>query len=740
VKNLSKSIAIGAALFTLGGIGCGGGGDGEQSGALGDVDAVVILQRPKRNDTGDIFQYTSYVPGARLVKISPQDPGNTAPTRICCDQAGAAYANIDISGYDISFDAKTIVFSGKLSDNTKYSLFLLHLDDGTVTQLNTDPDRDYVQPIFAPGNKIVFTTNAIEEATAQHVDEYERGRTTQLGRINVDGTGEELGPRNLSHRTSPSMASDGRIVFTQWDHLGDENSGHLMFVNQGLDELREGFGKEGTGASNSTLKAREISPGRFVAIATSRDRTLTAGALIDIRLGTVQTSNGVVSAAQNQSEANASYRALSPNVPMGNDPSAKTIGRYYDAFPLNAKDKPDLLVSWSDGPVQSEVLAQAGQSANFGIYLYSSERQQRLPIFDDPDMWDIFAQPLRTRSAPNVVGSAQDPRAGGHTLIGSLNVYDSSLKTFTPGSIYGVRVMEGFSSEEGFREDFGTREFEGHANLGVAKVQADGSWSAKIPANIPIHLQAIDVFGMSLFNEPVWFSGRAGEARMCGGCHEDRTRTTNVAPGQLDTLALGASDLMSAIGRKQRLNDVDPTTAIDPTKLVGIGWDKQIQPILNARCVECHGNDNKAGIAGYTIMDPEDPTATVEWTFNLTGDALPETLATAAGGGTYSKSYFSLAGPNMEAVQRGKLMIMGNYKTYMKPLEARESELIKKLNPTQLFPAPNAEVRAFPGVASHLVAQGKADLTPQEFYAFILDIDMGVNFYARENNPLVNEY
>ena len=53
-----------------------------------------------------------------------------------------------------------------------------------------------------------------------------------------------------------------------------------------------------------------------------------------------------------------------------------------------------------------------------------------------------------------------------------MNVYDSTLHTFQPNSIYGVRVMEGFSSEEGFPRMFGTTMFEGHANLGVAQVAA----------------------------------------------------------------------------------------------------------------------------------------------------------------------------------------------------------------------------------------------------------------------------
>ncbi|HEY0481545.1 MAG TPA: hypothetical protein VGD37_28710 [Kofleriaceae bacterium] len=737
MKQHIQSIAIGAALFTLGSIGCGGGGGGggePDVGPLSSVDALVILQRPMRNDQGDIFQYTSYKPGARLVQLKPPTADGTLTT-LCCDKAGTEFKDIDISSYDLSFDAKSIVFSGKLSANQTYGLFLLQLANGSVTQIATDPQRDFVSPIFLPDNRVMFTTNAVVEAGApQHRDEYERGTTIQLGRVNLDGTHLELGPRNLSHRTAPSLASDGRVIFTQWDHLGPENSGHLMFVNQDMEELREGFGKEGTGASNSTLKASEISPGRFVAIATSRNRTINAGALIDIRLGTVENHGGVVSAPTNQSEANATYRLLTPDVPMDNSPSAETVGRYYDAFALNAKDKPDLLVSWANGPVESGVLASAGLAANFGVYLYDTEHQQRRPILDDAAMWDVFARPLATRTAPNVVGSALDARLGNQTLIGSLNVYDSSLHTFLPGEIYGVRVMEGFSSEEGFPEMFGTTMFEGQANLGVAPVQADGSWAAKIPANIPVHLQTVDVFGMSLFSEPVWFSGRAGEARFCGGCHERRTQTTNVKPGVIDALVAADNKLMSDKPRSARLNNA-PMSA---TQIVGVAWNKLLQPMFDANCVTgCHDANNSAGVAGYTIKDAMGATLG-SWTLNLTGDPIPAALAVAAGGASYSASYFSMAGPDMEAIEKNHLTITGTLKVYMNPQDAHGSLVIRKLNPTRLFPNPSTQ-RAFT-TTPHLTALGKTDLSPLQFYALILACDMGVNYYARENNPGLNIY
>jgi len=237
--------------------------------------------------------------------------------------------------------------------------------------------------------------------------------------------------------------------------------------------------------------------------------------------------------------------------------------------------------------------------------------------------------------------------------------------------------MEGFSSEEGFPEMFGTTMFEGHANLGVAPVNTQGQWSAKIPANVPVHLQTIDRFGMSLFNEPVWFSARHGESRVCGGCHEPRTKTTVVPPGLLDTFAAGATRMFDDTPRAQRHN----SAPADVTDIVGVGWDTQLQPIFDARCVSCHGDDNKAGLAPYTITDPETST-TISWTFNLSGAKVPDTLAAVAGGGAFSKSYFSMAGPDMEAVEKGKLMIAGNFKVYLNPMDAHGSIAIQKLNPT----------------------------------------------------------
>src|SRR5690349_14556081 len=114
-----KSIALVAALIAaVGGMGCGS----DDNGPLSNVDSLIILQRPKRNDMGDIFQYASYKAGAKLVKLSPPTADGKQEA-ICCDQ-DPAFKDVDISGFDISFDAKEIVFSAALSGSTRYGLFI----------------------------------------------------------------------------------------------------------------------------------------------------------------------------------------------------------------------------------------------------------------------------------------------------------------------------------------------------------------------------------------------------------------------------------------------------------------------------------------------------------------------------------------------------------------------------------------------------------------------------------------
>ncbi len=725
--NTPRSIAITVALATAGaGLFAGCGDSSTTDEALEGVNAITFLQRPARAGVGNVFSFTTYRPGARLVKLSPPTADGELEV-LCCEQYGEEFSEIDIGSYDISFDAREIVMSARLSSDQRYGLFVLSLESGEIEQLPTNPSRHFVHPAFLPGDRIMFMTDdVVEEGAPQFDDEYNRATTSQWGTIRRDGSDLKLGARNLSHRSYPTALSDGRVMLTQWDHLGPMNEGNLVIANPDMTTVREGFGKEGTGITNSYIKAVEVSPGRVVAIATARERTIQAGAILDIRLGEPYMEGDELRADQRMSEANASYRLLTPQVPLGREPSPQSVGRYYSAYPLNSGEDLDLLVSWSPGPVESGSLEAAGIDAEFGIYLYDSSRGARRPIYNEEGYWNVLPRPLVPREAPpEIPSSGTNAYSDRAVLIGSMDVHDSSLRDFERGSIYGVRVNEGYSSEEGPFRDFGNTLHEGSARLGVVPVQDDGSWAALIPPTVPVHLQAIDRFGMSKLSEPVWISGNPGESRFCGGCHEDRASTTVINPGITDADAVGPMDLMSDVPRFERLS-----YEYTRDEAVGVPWDLALQPIFDAKCVSCHDGSDSDANSSWTIVHPESGESQTI-TFDLRGDPVEFEVGDAMLSG-FTVSHLSLLGPLMMDLEDSGLEVEGDLPIYVDPTRARESALIQKLNPPQIYPEPDTSVRAFDGPV-HPVDVGGEELTPDEYYLLIMMADMGGQFLSREN-------
>ena len=77
-------------------------------------------------------------------------------------------------------------------------------------------------------------------------------------------------------------------------------------------------------------------------------------------------------------------------------------------------------------------------------------------------------------------------------------------------------------------------------------------------------------------------------------------------------------------------------------------------------------------------------------------------------------------------------------KQYVEAGSAMNSLVVKMLNPVQRFPV-DTSVRAFAdrsvsgGAVSHAAQVGAAELTADEHYLLILNIDMGGQFFFREN-------
>ena len=748
-RRLGVGLLTSGLALALGG--CNSGdtpGQGAQSLLPADVRAIVFVQRTARNSGGNVFDYANFVPGGSLMKLEPPSPNGKLTNLTAVASANAATTGVDFTGadiasWDLSFDATQIAFSARLANESTYQVFTMNVD-GTNPKQITAGDNDYVFPTFLPGQKLLFMTNqSVESPSPQFQDEYERATTAQVGTVNLDGTNMQLGARNVSHRVAPSLMPDGHVIYTEWRHLGEVNDGHLRMMNADMTGMKEAYGSEidpnvTTVQTNSYLRARFVSsyPNqdgttayKVVAVGTSRDRTLQAGKLLLIDLG--------------KSEATSRAVDLTPAVPGDRGDSTDGVGRYYDAEPIGDAAGNTFLVSWADGPVQSETLAASKLKANFGLYVFDAASGTRHPLFDNPDTWEIQARPLKARAEPP---TTQSPIAGDSFVLGAINVKTSSLPdvmaAVAAADPVKVRLIEGFSGEEGIRT-FGSTEFDGASLYGEVPLQRDFSFKVQLPANTPVHMQLIDKFALSLANEDIWVSGRGGEERTCGGCHENRSVPSAIQPGQ--TLAGAMAPVNLDVPRAQRTS-----TNFTYGNVRGVPWDLAIQPIFDAKCISCHdGDGSKPWNPQFTVMDNTTGTSQT-FTFDLTGKKL-DIIVGERMTGSFTASYISLFGLG-ELLGDDNVTITppnGEF-AFAKPADAAHSDVMMRLNAIQQFPAPDSSVRLCTAANNclpnskdlkdvpiqqglvHMADKG-TDLTPDEYYLLGLSIDMGGQFFSREN-------
>lgn len=680
---------------------------------------------------GQVIDYTRYVPGGSLNILEPARPDGSLYN------ITEAYPAADLNGVDVSFDAREAVFAMKRDPNDHYHIYKVSLGSAKgghfeIHQL-TSGDYDDVNPVYLPGGRIAFVTNQMYTEMGTRHDEYNHGRgVTQLATISVDGGDADrfLFSQNLSHTAAPFMRHDGKLGYSRWEHLGAVNDVKIFAANPDGTNMIAVGGQHGK-PSNSLINVREIEPNVMIGIATSRNRTIHAGALVKIDARNANDPacldpNADTTGHACLDEEGVRYEVLTPDVPTGNGPSP--VGRYREPAAL-----PDgrLLVSWADGPV-NDLSEKSATPPDFGIYVYDPVTKKNQLVYNDRKTWELNAIPVVARKEPPVIGDLQ--RVQDATLpvrIGSVDVTNTSLGEQVSGAQFqgvalgqalhgavAVRVIEGFSSEgaKGVTM-FGLTMDEGAAVLGEAPVYGDGSWLADIPAFVPVHLQPIDKFGMSIRSQNLWIQGMPGEDRRCVGCHESRTGKGTPRIGQNPTVAeqRQAERFLAGVSDREEV-------PWDKNDLAGKSF---VQSLLDQKCVQCHN----AQTTSYYTVTRTDPATGQTGTYRIPTLDLSSTPTEAYYDmevRTWPASYVSIFYPS--AMEMARVEVQGQVPPmWGVPGSARRSKLIEKIN----VEAPDGTL-AWPDKPRHPEDKG-ITLTPEERRMLILAMDLGGQFYARQN-------
>lgn len=277
-------------------------------------------------------------------------------------------------------------------------------------------------------------------------------------------------------------------------------------------------------------------------------------------------------------------------------------------------------------------------SSRFGVYAMDEAGRRELLAFD----WGNHClQPvaLKRRTPPPRQVPPLDYAQGFGTYYVQ-NVYaGAAMKGAPKGCVKKLRVvgLEYRPVHIGWNWQYGWHSTQGKIGtpiavgngaydvkhvLGEADVEADGSCSVRVPARTPVYFQLVDAEGCAVQTMRSWSTLQPGEVNGCIGCHEHphqaASDTASAAalrrpPQSLQPALPGAPrhPFVEALEKEGPLVSLDLWMGLNRPKPPdarvrgdGFGFAKDIQPILDRRCVSCHGEGKRLDLRGVPAQLP----------------------------------------------------------------------------------------------------------------------------------------
>jgi hypothetical protein len=255
--------------------------------------------------------------------------------------------------------------------------------------------------------------------------------------------------------------------------------------------------------------------------------------------------------------------------------------------PVTAEKAEDSAVGWYSDPVPiSETTYLASYTPTVVPWrerswaLYVGDRHGNLALVHrDPRISCAEPVPIVARPRPQLTPTA--PSSTGSTeASATLVVLDVNvgLTGVAPGTARHLRIIEDVPRKSvrtgGVIVTSGTSIYTVKRILGTVPIEKDGSASFIVPANRNVYFEVLDEDRREIQRMRSVVCLKPEEKRTCVGCHESRT----TAPPNRPALA---------VRREPSLPELPPWG----TKT--LSYLRDIQPIVNARCVSCHAHDRE---------------------------------------------------------------------------------------------------------------------------------------------------
>ncbi len=453
------------------------------------------------------------------------------------------------------YDGKKILFSYRKGGTETYHLYEINIDGTSLTQLTDGPDDD-VEPTYLPGGKIMFSSSRNKRYVNCWLT-----RVASLYCCDNDGKNIRMISSNIEHDNTPWMMPDGQVLYMRWEYVdrSQVNFHHLWTTNPDGTNQMVWFGNETPGIT--MIDAKPISGTHKVIASFSPGH----GKYEHAGYVTVVDPNG-------GPDVSSKIKRISKGEQVYRDPYAIT-----EECILVADKKG---ISLMDGEGNTELL-------------YALPESDRRMECHEP-------RPVRSRKREPVIRSEVDlSQPTGHMVLA--NIYNGrSMQGVKKGEIKNLLVLEQLPKPVNFSGGQEPLSLGGTFTLarilGTIPVEKDGSAYMELPALRSLFFVTLDKNNASVTRMQSFITLQPGELTSCVGCHEQRSRTAKVE--------LGLMALKSPPHQIKPIKDVPEV----------LDYPRDIQPILNKHCIQCH-NPNK-----------------MEGQIDMTGDHTP----------VYSVSYWTM--------------------------------------------------------------------------------------------------
>ena len=558
---------------------------------------IVFVKRAQFNSN---HYYTDYInsefrPGGNLCVL---DRATGTVTEVVKGLEGGIFGR-----FDLSFDARRLVFAWKKSAGEGYRIYECAIETGQARQLTfPEPDEadlvkrygggyhhgtDDMDPCYLPDGGICFISTRCRYGVL--CDAPDIFTTTVLYRMDSDGQNlRKLSNSSVSEAT-PTVMNDGRILYTRWE-----------YVDKGAVSVKclWAMRPDGTGSSEiygadialppTLIQARAL-PGsmtKVVALGTPHCPQNDVGTVIVIDPArgtrTRDPMTYLTPSVDIRAEGGFDFRRADG----GWDSDGNGRGPLYrDPFPLSEQS---FLVSHKPpGKAWHE-------PDGFGLYQIDDTGGTTL-LYRDPSTSCFQPMPLAPRLTPPVCPSALDPGLAARGLaLCVLQDVCRGMEGVARGEARWLRIVEQVPRPwAARRNDPGDEYDQQHAVVskdaslglkvqhGIVPVEKDGSAHFLVPADRNLYFQVLDENFLELQRERTYVNYRPGETRSCVGCHETGSSTPD--PSGPTPLAL----LRAPSSPGPQPGEASGARALH--------YPTDVQPVWDKHCVRCHNEKEPKG-------------------------------------------------------------------------------------------------------------------------------------------------